>query len=230
MFNRTTRAAAGVSLVATVLCAALFARPARDAGKDVGDTKPSPLRSWVPNRDTPPHVSSDKTVKLDYPIVYVRVPRPYPKTYSGINHLNQAGLHQTNAPGAELRLLRPDGKDECLVPVKPHESITDPAVSFDGQWVYFAKFHEMAVGEAHMSRLRSRKGADVYKVHVPTRRVVKLTSQQRTPNTGAVPAGTESHPHGVHNLGPCPVSAASASRPSQRYSSSSWMTTVATSN
>src|ERR1043165_5380880 len=81
----------------------------------------------------PPSIASDKEVKYDYPIVYVRVPRPYPKIYSGINHLNQAGLHQTNAPGAELRLLHPDGRDESLVPVEPHESITDPVVSFDAK-------------------------------------------------------------------------------------------------
>ncbi len=65
----------------------------------------------------PPHISTDATVTYDYDIVYVRVPRPYPKEYDGINHLNQAGLHQTNAPGAELRLLRPDGRDESLVAV-----------------------------------------------------------------------------------------------------------------
>ena len=58
-------------------------------------------------------------VKFDYPIVYVRVPRPYPKEYQHLNHLNQAGLHQTNAPGAELRLLHPDGRDESLVAVGP---------------------------------------------------------------------------------------------------------------
>ena len=90
-----------------------------------------------------PSISTDKSVQYDYPIVYVRVPGPYPKEYCHLNHLNQAGLHQTNAPGAELRLLHPDGRDESLVPVGPQESITDPAVSFDGQWVYFAKFHEM---------------------------------------------------------------------------------------
>jgi hypothetical protein len=154
----------------------------------------------------PPSISTDKSVKYDYPIVYVRVPRPYPKEYAGINHLNQAGLHQTNAPGAELRVLYPDGKDESLVEVNAQESITDPAVSFDGQWVYFAKFHEMGRGEAHMSKLRSRKGADIYKVRVATREVVQLTRQERTPNTGAVPEGTESHPRGVHNLAPSPVS------------------------
>jgi hypothetical protein len=171
----------------------------------IGDTKPAPKRQWDPGRDFPPHVSKDKSVVFDYPIVYVRVPRPYPKEYYGINHLNQAGLHQTNAPGAELRLLHPDGRDESLVPVEKDESITDPMVSFDGQWVYFAKFHQMGVGNAHMTKLRSRKGADIYKIHVRTRKLVQLTHQERTPNTGAILPGTESHPLGVHNLAPCPV-------------------------
>src|SRR5439155_22912940 len=104
------------------------------------------LRNWDKSRDFPPPVASDRTVNLDYPIVYVRVPRPYPRTYDGINHLNQAGLHQTNAPGAELRLLHPDGRDESLVSVEAQESVTDPVVSFDGKWVYYAKFHQVATG------------------------------------------------------------------------------------
>jgi hypothetical protein len=181
------------------------AKAGQTAG-DPGDTKPTTRRTWDSARDLPPPIASDKSVKYDYPIVYVRVPRPYPKAYSGINHLNQAGLHQTNPPGAELRLLHPDGRDESLVPVRPEESITDPVVSFDAQWVYFAKFYQEATGAtASMTHLQSRKGADIYKVHVATRKVVRLTSQERTPNTGAIPAGTESHPRGVHNLAPCPV-------------------------
>jgi hypothetical protein len=179
------------------------ARPVADGQ---GDTRPTTRRTWDSARDFPPPVASDRAVKYDYPIVYVRVPRPYPRAYSGINHLNQAGLHQTNAPGAELRLLHPNGRDEALVPVGPQESITDPVVSFDGQWVYFAKFHHMTTGpSASMTNLQSRKGADIYKIHVPTRKVVRLTRQDRTPNTGAVPATTDSHPRGVHNLAPCPV-------------------------
>ncbi len=171
-----------------------------------GDTKSFPRRTWDAEHDLPPLVSTDPMVKLDYPIVYVRVPRPYPKEYQHLNHLNQAGLHQTNAPGAELRLLHPDGRDESLVAVGPQESITDPAVSFDGQWVYFARFHEMGTKEeAHMTRVRSRRGSDICKVHVPTRKVVQLTHQERTPNTGAVPEGAQSHPRGVHNLAPCPA-------------------------
>src|SRR5262245_13893729 len=101
------------------------------------DTQRTTRRGWDRTRDLPPPIASDQTVKYDHPIVYVRVPRPYPKTYYGINHLNQAGLHQTNAPGAELRLLHPDGRDESLVAVEAHESVTDPVVSFDGQWVYY---------------------------------------------------------------------------------------------
>lgn len=179
---------------------------ATPGASDHGDTKPAPRRAWDALRDMPPAIASDRDVKFDYPIVYVRVPRPYPKMYSGINHLNQAGLHQTNAPGAELRLLHPDGRDESLVPVEPQESITDPVVSFDAQWVYFAKFHEMNTGPtANMTMLQSRKGADIYKVHVASRKVIQLTTQERTPNTGAIPAGVESHPRGVHNLAPCPV-------------------------
>ena len=175
------------------------------AAENTGDTKPSPLRQWDPDRDFPPHVSKDKSVRFDYPVVYVAVPRPYPKEYYGINHLNQAGLHQTNAPGAHLRLLHPDGRDELLVPVAKDESITDPVVSFDGEWVYFVKFHQMSVRFHHMTKLRSAKGSDIYKIHVKTRKIVQLTRQQRTPNTGAIPKDTDSHPNGVHNLAPCPV-------------------------
>jgi hypothetical protein len=153
-----------------------------NAADDDGDTEQFPRRTWDPKTDFPPLVKEDEAVTIDYPIVYVRVPRPYPEEYFHINHLNQAGLHQTNAPGAELRLLHPDGKDESLVPVEPHESITDPVVSFDGEWVYFAKFHHMAAERAHMTRLRSQQGADIYKIHVPTRKIVQLTKQERTPN------------------------------------------------
>ena len=39
-------------------------------------------------------------------------------------------------------------------------AIQDPYVSFDGEWVYFAKFHD-ALGH---------KGSDIYTVHVPSRR------------------------------------------------------------
>src|SRR5438094_29369 len=83
-------------------------KSAEKPADDPGDTQRTTRKGWEKDRDTPPLIASDGTVKYDYPIVYVRVPRPYPKAYYGINHLNQAGLHQTNAPGADLRLLHPD--------------------------------------------------------------------------------------------------------------------------
>jgi len=191
--------------IAWIDCRASGAEPS-PVDDEQGDTKFAEARPWDADRDFPRPITEDKTVAYDYLIVYVRVARPYPKEYFNINHLNQAGLHQTNAPGAELRLLHPDGKDELLVPVQPQESITDPAVSLDGQWVYFAKFHQMATGaSASMTKLQSKQGADLYKIHVPSRKLVQLTSQERTPNTGAIRAGVESHPRGIHNLAPCPV-------------------------
>lgn len=194
------------SLIFSLKCIPAFAAETEATSADQGDTHFAKPRPWDPARDYPPPVASDKSVTFDYPLVYVRVPRPYPKEYFNINHLNQAGLHQTNAPGAELRLLHPDGRDELLVPVQPQESITDPAVSFDGKWVYFAKFHHMATGaSASMTKLQSRAGADIYQIHIPTRKLVQLTSQQATPTRAASGDMKASHPRGVHHLAPCPV-------------------------
>src|SRR4051812_7725612 len=61
------------------------------------DLKDAPRGAWDAARDLPPDIHARPDIKWDYPIAYVRIPRPYPKEYFGINHLNQAGLHQTNA-------------------------------------------------------------------------------------------------------------------------------------
>jgi len=55
-----------------------------------------------------------------------------------------------------------------------------PVVSFDGQWVYYVLF-------ANLKDRTSQGGAaaDIYKIHVKTRKVVRLTHQEFTPNTGA---------------------------------------------
>src|SRR5262245_64989386 len=118
----------------------------------------------------PPHVTTDKAVKYDFDIVYVRAPR---KHADGRSRWTEVGDPRTMEPGADLVLLHPDGKEEVLVPVQPQESITDPFVSFDGQSVYYAKFHD-ALGH---------KGSDLYKVHVPTKKITQLTRQGFTPNT-----------------------------------------------
>src|SRR5262249_46075572 len=126
-------------------------------------------------------------------IVYVRAPR---RAADGRSRWAEGGDPRTMEPGAELMLLHPDGKEEVLVPVKPHEAISDPFVSFDGNSVYYAKFHDPL----------NHKGSDIYKVHVPTRKIVQLTQQVFTPNTGAADWSKTSLPSwGVYNLGPCPL-------------------------
>src|SRR5262245_999790 len=131
----------GFALCATGL---LFAQPEKQP------------RFLGPLEMTVPHISKDRSVKWDYPIVYVRAPR---KHADGRSRWAEVGDPRTMEPGADLVILHPDGKEEVLVAVEKHESIADPFVSFDGQSVYYAKMHD-ALGH---------KGSDIYRVHVPTR-------------------------------------------------------------
>lgn len=141
----------------------------------------------------PQPIAKDAAVKYDYDIVYVKSPRPQGKVPS---RWAEVGDPRTMDPGAALMLLHPDGSEEVLVPVQPHESIADPFVSFDGQWVFYAKMHDAM----------KHKGSDIYKVHVPTKKIVQLTQQTFTPNTGAADWKKTPLPNwGVYNLGPTPV-------------------------
>jgi len=141
----------------------------------------------------PPHISTDKAVKYDYDIVYVRAPR---RESNGRSRWAEVGDPRTMEPGADLVLLHPNGKEEVLVAAKGDEAIADPYVSFDGQSVYFAKFHDV----------KKHQGSDIYRIHVPTRKIVQLTKQVFTPNTGAADWSKTLLPSwGVHNLGPCPL-------------------------
>jgi hypothetical protein len=45
-------------------------------------------------------------------------------------------------PGADLMLLHPDGQEEMLV-AGGDGSITDPMVSFDGEWVYYTHIYDL---------------------------------------------------------------------------------------
>jgi hypothetical protein len=151
------------------------------------EKKPRPLNI------NPPAIATDKSVRYDFDIVYVRAPR---RESDGRSHWAEVGDPRTMEPGADLVLLHPNGTEEVLVPVQAHESIADPYVSFDGAWVYYAKFHDA----------KNHKGSDIYKIHVPTRKIVRLTQQVFTPNTGAADWSKTPLPAwGVYNLGPCPV-------------------------
>jgi DNA-binding beta-propeller fold protein YncE len=146
----------------------------------------------------PPRIASDRSVRYDYDIVYVRSPRwveengrKRPARWAEFGH----PLAVT--PGSDLMLLHPDGTEEVLVE-GGKGAIQDPSVSFDGEWVYFARFHRATSGA-------NSAGADLYKIHVKSRKVVQLTHQEFTPNTGAADWAKLKLPYGVYNLGPCPV-------------------------
>ena len=147
----------------------------------------------------------------DYDIVYVRAPRagddsivPLPEVF----HPIQIGA------GTDLMLLHPDGSEEVLV-AGGAGAIVDPFVSFDAQWVYYSKFHDQTDLDRQRPGNPARAGADVFKIHLATREIVRLTFQEWTPNTGVLEwssdplAAEPDRPHylgyGVFNLGPCPL-------------------------
>lgn len=155
-----------------------------------------------------PHISTDPAVKYDYDIVYVRAKRAGDDLHK--RFFTDFSQPVTMEPGADLMLLRPDGSEELLV-AGGNGSITDPMVSFDGEWVYYVHIHDLRNASQWSP---PRAGTDIYKIHVATKRIVKLTNQRFSPNTGAANwskdfrAGEEGKTHfdyGVFNMGPCPL-------------------------
>lgn len=157
----------------------------------------------------PPHLSEDASVQFDYPIVYVRAPR-----FGDERNTRWAEVGDPTRidPGADLVLLYPNGEEEVLVE-GGDGSVADPMVSFDGQSVYYVKFHNLKEGFAPWGGLPVH-GADIYRIHVKTREVVQLTTQRFAPNLGAADwnekfggsaTGKDHIAYGVLNLGPCPL-------------------------
>ena len=169
--------------------------------------QPQPPDVSGPINVTPKPVTSDKKVKLDYDIVYVRAPRNGDKV--GTNWPEISNPVYMDA-GADLMLLKPDGTEEVLVKGGVG-SVTDPVVSFDGEWVYYSHFHDMKGASVSQG---PAGGADIFKIHVKSKKVVRLTQQVFTPNTGAAlwskdfrtpEAGKNHFEYGVFNTGPCPL-------------------------
>jgi hypothetical protein len=107
-------------------------------------------------------------------------------------------------------LLHPDGSEEVLVE-GGHGSVTDPMISFDGQWVFYSYLYDL---RKHNQWDPPAAGADIFKLHLKTREIVQLTTQRFTPNAGAAPWSSDfrrsekdkTHfQYGVFNLGPCPL-------------------------
>jgi hypothetical protein len=153
-----------------------------------------------------PKVSTDASIRYDYDIIYVRTPRKGNAPHS--SRWPDASLPLNVDAGGDLMLLHPDGNEECLV-AGGKGSVTDPFVSFDGEWVFYAQFEDLTDRTGHRGA-----AADIYKIHVKTRKVVRLTHQEFTPNTGAArwandyrtpEPGKTTQPYAVCNLGPCPL-------------------------
>jgi Hydrazine synthase alpha subunit middle domain len=156
---------------------------------------------------TPPPLVQDSSVRYDYDIVYVRSPRYGDEQGTSWPEIAHPGLLE---PGADLMLLHPNGSEEVLFP-GGKGAVTDPYVSFDARWVYFSYFPDLEGADDYHA---PRGGADIFKLHVPSRRVVQLTHQELTPNTGAADWSSDFRhaqegktwlSYGVLNLGPCPL-------------------------
>src|SRR5262245_48465052 len=85
-------------------------------------SRPEPEQLFLKDLNVnPPHISTDKTVKYDYDIVYVRAPRKGDKGRTVWTEIAHPALMD---PGADLMLLHPDGKEELLVKGGEDGSIT----------------------------------------------------------------------------------------------------------
>jgi hypothetical protein len=155
-----------------------------------------------------PHISTDKSVTYDYDIVYVRAPRAGDKVHK--RFYTDFSSPVTLESGADLMLLHPDGKEELLVE-GGDGSITDPSVSFDAQWVYYTHIHNLKNASQWNP---PRQGADIYKINLKTRKIVRLTNQRFSPNTGAAPWSSDYRKNepgksfietGVYNMGAYPL-------------------------
>ena len=119
---------------------------------------------------------------VDYDVVYVRQPR----YGDDVNTVWPEVFHPARAePGADLVLLHPDGTEEVLV-AGGDGAVTDPFVSFDGRWVYYSYFPDLRPGSLNYQRGDlPYAGADVFRLHLGTRQIERLTHGEFTPNTGA---------------------------------------------
>src|SRR5438093_6053436 len=91
------------------LLAGLLALPA------AGQAKQDKEKLYLdPINVTIPHIATDKSVKYDFDIVYVRAPRAGDKVHK--RFFTDFSSPVTLEPGADLMLLHPDSSEQLLVP------------------------------------------------------------------------------------------------------------------
>lgn len=147
---------------------------------------------------------------VDYDVVYVRAPRYGDVTPTKWPEVKDPIVME---PNTDLMLWRhTTGQSELLVAGGADGAAINPFPSFDAQWLYYS----------HCPNIRTLnqggipiQGCDIYKMHLATRAITRLTFQEWTPNTGVgtwcadpktVNSSTCNSPgHGVFNLSPVPV-------------------------
>jgi hypothetical protein len=157
---------------------------------------------------------------LAFDVVYVRQPRAgdaknmrWPEVFHPV----------ALEPGSDLMLLHPDGSEEILVdchteaePGAAKCAVTDPFVSFDAQWVYYALAPDMRQSALNSQRDNlPLQGVDIYRINLASRQIERLTHQEFTPHTGAgnfktddpvnAPEPFNRLGYGIVNLGPAPI-------------------------
>ena len=133
----------------------------------VAGQEKEPLFKEVIDVDVP-HISTDKSVKYNYDIVYVRAPRAGDEIHKRF-YLDFSSP-VVMEPGADLMLLHPDGSEELLVE-GGQGSITDPVISFDGQWCYYVHIYNLQNASQWNP---PQEGADIFKIHLKTRKIVRF--------------------------------------------------------
>ncbi|MFG0317217.1 MAG: putative Ig domain-containing protein [Planctomycetota bacterium JB042] len=159
-----------------------------------------------------PDLAAGPKTKVDFDIVYVRQPRYGAHENT---HWPEVADPARLEPGADLVLLRANGKEEVLVDCDTG-SVADPAVSFDGKWIYYALYPDLSPDALNpQRRFLPELGADIFRIHVDTRVVEQITDGGFSPNTGIgqwdesnpldPPGGKNFLGYGILNTGPCPL-------------------------
>lgn len=149
--------------------------------------------------------------QVTYPIVSVRAPRYGDAVQTTWQEVDYPAAIE---PGQDLVILYPDGREETLVDCRSGRrcSVVDPAISFDGNSVYYSLYPDVSAQGMNSQMGLSREGADIFKMDLRTRETTQLTHGEFTPNTGVVnwsasPIGASGYRlgYGIMNLGPYPV-------------------------
>ena len=159
---------------------------------------------------------ADTVNPLPYDLLYVRSPYFGAGLEARDSVWSDTARPLTPDPGAQLARLRKDGVREVLFPQERYRSqidtpagkplsvgsVSDLNVSFDGQWVLFTWYHDLTSVNPQRGPsggpYLSRAGADLYKLHLGTGQLVRLTTQAFTPNTGNGARFTPGDPRGNH--------------------------------